>query len=321
MGFFVIACSLSRKLSKGIIAMNIKSVFTCAIAATALALTAGCQRSPVAHHTVQSNNNHSPACSSNPYLMRYGCSIKKVQIAAENGNADAQYALGYMYYYGIDTVQDRETGELWIQRSAAQGQPLAKKAWSLINSGAAFTDMHAAASKAASSSAGSPPAVGAADTIQQQESTDVERMNSAAPTAPITHYLPSYQQNTSQNTPSTVAPASQSSSASKPTAQNNTVKMASKSSTVSPASATSAEPRTVVALNDPRLSSNFQPVVASSAKGQQGQKDQKASSAHIVAKVNNTSSASKHTAVAMSDPRLSSSFQPVVGTMPEKQSA
>ena len=68
-----------------------------------------------------------PSCSSNPYLMKYHCSITAIQEAAENGNADAQYALGYMYYYGINAAQDRKTAELWIQRAAAQGQPLAKK--------------------------------------------------------------------------------------------------------------------------------------------------------------------------------------------------
>lgn len=305
--------------------MNIKSAFTCSVAVAVLtALTAGCQRAPVSHHDAQSKNP-SPACSSNPYLMRYGCSVKKVQLAAENGNADAQYALGYMYYYGIDTVQDRETGELWIQRSAAQGQPLAKKAWSLINSGAAFTDMHAAASGSTPPSASSsnpPPAVGVADTIQQQESVDVDKMNSAPTTAPITNYLPSYQKNTSQNTPSTSATPSASS---QPAAQSEPVKTAENMP---------VKPAKVVAVNDPRLSGNFQPVVANSIKeqeDQQAQKSQKAPSEKMVAKAKEAAPIEKRSMAenkprteresAMSDPRLSSSFQPVVAAMAQKQSA
>jgi len=106
------------------------------------ALIAGCEHSP---SSGSQSANYAPACSSNPYLMKYNCSINKIQSAAENGSADAQYALGYMYYYGIGTVKDKQTADLWIQRSAAQGQPLAKKAWTLINTGATFTDLHHAA--------------------------------------------------------------------------------------------------------------------------------------------------------------------------------
>lgn len=41
---------------------------------------------------------------------------------AEKGQADAQYAVGYMYYYGQGVVENREKAWLWINRAARQGQ-------------------------------------------------------------------------------------------------------------------------------------------------------------------------------------------------------
>ena len=41
--------------------------------------------------------------------------------AAKAGNADAQYAVGYMYYYGQGVTEDRKQAWSWIQR-AAQGK-------------------------------------------------------------------------------------------------------------------------------------------------------------------------------------------------------
>ena len=73
------------------------------------------------------------ACKDNPYLMKYNCSVEKIQSAAESGDPDAEYALGYMYYYGIGTVRDPQTGRLWITKSADQGQALAQSALKLMN--------------------------------------------------------------------------------------------------------------------------------------------------------------------------------------------
>ncbi len=83
----------------------------------------------------QSNTQTASACSGDPYLMKYDCSVSRVQAAAENGDADAQYALGYMYYYGVGTVRDQDSAKLWISRSAAQGQPLAKSALAMLKGG------------------------------------------------------------------------------------------------------------------------------------------------------------------------------------------
>lgn len=49
-----------------------------------------------------------------------------------DGNAEAQYAVGYMYYYGYGVAQDTYVGYFWIKRSANQGYPLAIEAARLI---------------------------------------------------------------------------------------------------------------------------------------------------------------------------------------------
>jgi TPR repeat protein len=42
---------------------------------------------------------------------------------AQRGQPDAQYAVGYMYYYGQGVVEDRREAWLWINRAAVKGQP------------------------------------------------------------------------------------------------------------------------------------------------------------------------------------------------------
>jgi len=39
---------------------------------------------------------------------------------ATHGNAEAQYALGYMYYYGLGVARDQDIARVWIYRSANQ---------------------------------------------------------------------------------------------------------------------------------------------------------------------------------------------------------
>ena len=150
-------------------------------------------------HRPDADSVSTPSCSANPYLMKYHCSITEIQQAAENGNADAQYALGYMYYYGINTAKDRETATLWIQRAAAQGQPLAKKAWDLIHSGGAGSDFHAAAMQTTPE--------GKANIIEQQPEESANTLNAQKPTAPLTQHLPAYHSsgNTSENKSQNVA--------------------------------------------------------------------------------------------------------------------
>ena|SRR3990167_4512334 len=49
-----------------------------------------------------------------------------------DGNAEAQYAVGYMYYYGLGVAQDTDVGTFWIERSASKGYRPAKQALYMI---------------------------------------------------------------------------------------------------------------------------------------------------------------------------------------------
>ncbi len=61
-------------------------------------------------------------------------SFDQIKMAAESGDADAQYALGYMYYYGKSgATKDIIEAKKWIGKAAAQKQPQAVKALALMN--------------------------------------------------------------------------------------------------------------------------------------------------------------------------------------------
>lgn len=49
------------------------------------------------------------------------------------GNPKAQYAIGYMYYYGYGTAQDTEAGVFWMKKAADRNYRPAIKAMELIN--------------------------------------------------------------------------------------------------------------------------------------------------------------------------------------------
>jgi DamX protein len=107
--------------------------FTCGGVLTLFVLV-GCAHKPQAKAPVTYGSfANTKACKDTPFLQKYGCSLDKIEKAAEQSDPDAQYALGYMYYYGIGTVRDQQTAKLWIERSADQGQSLAIKAIKLID--------------------------------------------------------------------------------------------------------------------------------------------------------------------------------------------
>jgi hypothetical protein len=58
----------------------------------------------------------------------YKRAMEQLLPLAANGNMEAQYAVGYMYYYGFGTTQDTASGTFWIQRAADQGFGPATKA-------------------------------------------------------------------------------------------------------------------------------------------------------------------------------------------------
>ena len=53
---------------------------------------------------------------------------------AVNGHSDAEYAVGYMYYYGYGVAQDTDVAYFWVKRSADQHYEPAIKALALMKS-------------------------------------------------------------------------------------------------------------------------------------------------------------------------------------------
>jgi TPR repeat protein len=54
--------------------------------------------------------------------------VDKIRLAAEQGNAEAQYRLGVMYAKGRGVKKDRSAALRWYRRSAGQGYGKAKEA-------------------------------------------------------------------------------------------------------------------------------------------------------------------------------------------------
>ena len=50
-----------------------------------------------------------------------------------DGVAEAQYAVGYMYYYGYGVAQDTDVGYFWINRAASHNFAPAIRALAIIN--------------------------------------------------------------------------------------------------------------------------------------------------------------------------------------------
>lgn len=75
-------------------------------------------------------------CQNNTLLQHYHCSLTKLETAAQHNDPDAEYALGYVYYYGVndsaDAYNSMATAKLWMRRAAAQGQPQAIQALQLL---------------------------------------------------------------------------------------------------------------------------------------------------------------------------------------------
>lgn len=62
----------------------------------------------------------------------YKQAINALTLLANYGRADAQYALGYMYYQGLGTQKNAALARGWFERSAKQGYPKAIKALRMI---------------------------------------------------------------------------------------------------------------------------------------------------------------------------------------------
>lgn len=53
----------------------------------------------------------------------YTLAFNRLLPVAANGNPEAEYAIGYMYFYGYGTTQDQSVGLFWIKRAAEKGYP------------------------------------------------------------------------------------------------------------------------------------------------------------------------------------------------------
>ena len=74
-----------------------------------------------------------PAAATTPTDQQYTDSFAKLYQKAQAGDPDAEYAVGYMYFYGKGTTQDSQMGISWIHKAAAQGQPVAVKALGILD--------------------------------------------------------------------------------------------------------------------------------------------------------------------------------------------
>ena len=126
----------------GYCSINLKGLRDIGLGLLAVCFLLSCSHNNSGQPDDSSTALNTSACSGNRYLQKFNCSLDRVEAAAQDGDPDAQYALGYMYYYGIGTVRDTTTATLWIRRSALQGQPIAKKALALITGGAEISTLH-----------------------------------------------------------------------------------------------------------------------------------------------------------------------------------
>ena len=84
-------------------------------------------------------------CFSHQYNLKHGIESFQVQDyrqafvrllpEAKAGQADAQYAVGYMYYYGQGVIENRKKASYWIERAAANGQADATHAVEILRQG------------------------------------------------------------------------------------------------------------------------------------------------------------------------------------------
>ena len=73
--------------------------------------------------------------------------LSQLQRLARKGDADAQYALGYRFYYGIGVKQDQSKSLTWLSQSASQGQIQARQALALIHHAVQIDRQHAASNQ------------------------------------------------------------------------------------------------------------------------------------------------------------------------------
>jgi TPR repeat protein len=81
------------------------------------------------------------ACSKNVNLQQgiqsfrtqdYRQAFVRLRPAAEQGSPEAQYAVGYMYYYGQGVIENRQKAWYWITAAAKNGNKDAQQAMKIL---------------------------------------------------------------------------------------------------------------------------------------------------------------------------------------------
>ncbi|WED43959.1 tetratricopeptide repeat protein [Legionella cardiaca] len=65
-------------------------------------------------------------------VQDYRQAFVRLKPEAKKGRPDAQYAVGYMYYYGQGVVENRKKAWYWINKAAQAGQPEAVAALAIL---------------------------------------------------------------------------------------------------------------------------------------------------------------------------------------------
>ena len=65
-------------------------------------------------------------------VQDYRQAFIRLKPEAEKGQPDAEYAIGYMYYYGQGVVEDRKKAWYWITCAAKKGQVDAQQAIKIL---------------------------------------------------------------------------------------------------------------------------------------------------------------------------------------------
>lgn len=65
-------------------------------------------------------------------IQNYRQAFIRLRPAAEKGSPEAQYAVGYMYYYGQGVIENRQKAWYWITKSAQNGNQDAQQAMKIM---------------------------------------------------------------------------------------------------------------------------------------------------------------------------------------------
>jgi septal ring-binding cell division protein DamX len=109
--------------------------------------------------------------------------LNELQAKAQEGDADAQYTLGYRYYYGIGVKQNMKTSVAWFRQAGSQGQTQARQALTLIRQADRIDAQGASASRARATARSATQGSSASSRLALSRSRVAATRASAASTA------------------------------------------------------------------------------------------------------------------------------------------